>query len=130
MLQTSVEGIWVLQALVGVESMPVSLHLKPFIPSAHGDLIVETTAGRQPIAHTAQYQSLAEAGAIDTNLEDETQDYFLVGQVPNGTSSFVDNMQDIDLQGKDQILFNLNFPPSFFTADAYGERVRTLLCSA
>jgi hypothetical protein len=65
MLQTSVEGVWVLQALVGVESMPVSLHLKPFIPSAHGDLIVETTAGRQPLAHTAQYQSLVQAGVID-----------------------------------------------------------------
>ncbi len=65
MLQTSVQGIWVLQALVGVESMPVSLHLKPFIPSAHGDLIVETTAGRRPLAHTAQYQSLVAAGVID-----------------------------------------------------------------
>ncbi|MBE1551790.1 hypothetical protein GGC64_005877 [Mycobacterium sp. OAS707] len=65
MLQTSVEGIWVLQALVGVESMPVALQLKPYIPSAHGDLIVETTAGRQPIARTAQYQSLVEAGVID-----------------------------------------------------------------
>ena len=54
-----------LQALLGVESMPVALHLKPFIPSAHGDLVVETTQGRQPLARTAQYDSLVQAGAID-----------------------------------------------------------------
>lgn len=65
MLQTSVEGVWALQALVGVESMPVALHLKPFIPSAHGDLMVETTQGRQPLARTAQYDSLVGAGVID-----------------------------------------------------------------
>ena len=45
MLTTSVECVWALQALVGVERMPTALHLKPFIPSAHADLIVETTAG-------------------------------------------------------------------------------------
>jgi hypothetical protein len=65
MLTTSVEGVWVLQALVGVESMPAALHLKPFIPSAHGDLVVETTLGRLPLVRTAQYHSLAAAGVID-----------------------------------------------------------------
>jgi hypothetical protein len=64
-LTTSVEGLWVLQALLGVESMPVALHLKPFIPSAHGSLIVETDAGRVPLAQTAQYHSLVAAGVID-----------------------------------------------------------------
>src|SRR6516162_5315504 len=65
MLSTSVECVWVLQALLGVEQMPAALHLKPFIPSAHGDLIVETTEGRRPLASTAQYHSLVQAGVID-----------------------------------------------------------------
>ena len=65
MLTTSVECVWALQALVGVEQMPTALHLKPFIPSAHGDLIVETTEGRRPLASTAQYHSLVQAGVID-----------------------------------------------------------------
>jgi hypothetical protein len=65
MLTTSVECVWALQALVGVEQMPTALHLKPFIPSAHGDLIVETTQGRAPLAGTAQYHSLAAAGVVD-----------------------------------------------------------------
>ncbi len=65
MLTTSVECVWALQALVGVEQMPTTLHLKPFIPSAHGDLIVETTEGRRPLSSTAQYHSLVQAGVID-----------------------------------------------------------------
>ncbi|KPN47689.1 hypothetical protein AN933_24020 [Mycobacterium intracellulare subsp. chimaera] len=65
MLTTSVECVWVLQALVGVEQMPTRLHLKPYIPSAHGDLIVETTQGRRPVSATAQYHSLVTAGVID-----------------------------------------------------------------
>ena len=65
MLTTSVECVWALQALLGVEQMPTALHLKPFIPSAHGDLIVETTEGRRPLASTAQYHSLVQAGVID-----------------------------------------------------------------
>ena len=65
MLTTSVECVWALQALVGVERMPTALHLKPFIPSAHADLIVETTAGGTPLSGTAQYHSLVSAGVID-----------------------------------------------------------------
>ena len=65
MLTTSVECVWVLQALVGVEQMPTRLQLKPFIPSAHGDLIVDTTQGRAPVSATAQYHSLVTAGVID-----------------------------------------------------------------
>ena len=65
MLTTTVECVWALQALIGVERMPTVLRLKPFIPSAHGDLVVETTQGRQLLSNTAQYRSLVEAGAID-----------------------------------------------------------------
>jgi hypothetical protein len=65
MLTTSVECVWALQALLDVEQMPTALHLKPYIPSAHRDLVVETTEGRRPLASTAQYHSLVQAGVID-----------------------------------------------------------------
>jgi len=65
MLTTSTDGVWILQALTGAERMPTPLRLKPFIPSAHGDLIVETTAGKLPVQQTRQYHDLVEAGVID-----------------------------------------------------------------
>lgn len=65
MLSTSVGGVWALQALLGVESMPTSLRLKPFIPSIHESLMVDTTAGTVPLSKTAEYAALAEAGVID-----------------------------------------------------------------
>lgn len=65
MLTTSVECVWALQALLGVERMPVCLHLKPYIPAAHSDLIVETDAGKVTLANTAQYHSLVAADVID-----------------------------------------------------------------
>jgi hypothetical protein len=79
-LTTTVEGLWVLQALLGVESMPVALHLKPFIPSAHGSLIVETTAGHAPLSQTAEYHSLVQAGVIDGrgHVDDVVRDWMKV----------------------------------------------------
>jgi hypothetical protein len=65
MLSTSTECVWVLQALLGVERMPAPLRLKPFIPSAHGDLIVETTQGRHPVQATAQYDDLVRCGVVN-----------------------------------------------------------------
>lgn len=80
MLTTSTECVWVLQALLGVERMPVPLRLKPFIPSAHGDLIVETDRGRQPLTHTAQYQDLVRVGVIDEQgrVDDVVRDWMTV----------------------------------------------------
>ena len=65
MLSTTVGGVWVLQALLGVESMPAALRLKPFIPSAHGEGIVETDQGPRPLAQTGEYLALVDAGVID-----------------------------------------------------------------
>ncbi|WP_155903293.1 ESX secretion-associated protein EspG [Mycolicibacterium sp. CBMA 226] len=66
MLTTTVRELWVLQALCGAESMPLGLQpLKPYIPVAHSDLVVETDMGRQPITATAEYDSLRRAGVID-----------------------------------------------------------------
>lgn len=80
MLTTSVEGLWVLQALLGIESMPVVMHLKPYIPSIHEDLIVDTTEGRRPLSQTAQYHDLVEAGVIDGqgNVDEVVRDWMTV----------------------------------------------------
>jgi hypothetical protein len=64
-LSTTVGGVWVLQALLGVESMPAALRLKPFIPSAHGEGIVETDQGLRPLNQTGEYLALVQAGVID-----------------------------------------------------------------
>ncbi|WP_094287335.1 ESX secretion-associated protein EspG [Mycobacterium lehmannii] len=79
-LTTTVGGVWVLQALLGVESMPVALRLKPFIPSVHEDLIVDTTSGPLPIAQTAEYQSLVQAGVIDAAgaIDEPVRDWMTV----------------------------------------------------
>src|SRR5271167_4185973 len=67
-LTTTANGVWVLQALLGVETLPVALRLRPFIPSLHDDaLMVSTTAGPVPVAQTAEYASLAAAGVIDSS---------------------------------------------------------------
>lgn len=80
MLTTSTDCVWALQALLGVERMPTSLRLKPFIPSAHGDLIVETTQGRRPLAATAQYHDLVAAGVVDQggHVDDVVRDWMTV----------------------------------------------------
>jgi hypothetical protein len=51
-----------------VETLPVALRLRPFIPSLHDDaLTVSTTAGPVPVAQTAEYASLVAAGVIDSS---------------------------------------------------------------
>jgi hypothetical protein len=32
-LTTTANGVWVLEALLGVETLPIALRLRPFIPS-------------------------------------------------------------------------------------------------
>lgn len=64
-LTTTVGGVWTLQALLGVETMPYALRLKPFVPSAHASLMVQSTAGQVHLSQTAEYLSLAAAGVID-----------------------------------------------------------------
>jgi hypothetical protein len=84
-LTTTVGGVWVLQALLGVESMPVALRLKPFIPSVHHELIVDSTAGPVPIAETAEYLSLVEAGVIKPGgvVDEPVRDWMTVLSRPD-----------------------------------------------
>jgi hypothetical protein len=79
-LTTTVGGVWVLQALLGVESMPTALRLKPFVPSVHESLIVDTTAGPLPLAQTAEYLSLVAAQVIgaDGRVDDVVRDWMTV----------------------------------------------------
>jgi hypothetical protein len=44
-LTTTVGGVWTLQALLGVETMPAVLRIKPYVPSVHDSLIVR----RRPV---------------------------------------------------------------------------------
>jgi EspG family len=79
-LTTSPGGVWVLQALLGIETMPAALRLKPFVPSAHESLMVQTTVGRLPLSQTAEYVSLVQAGVIDEagRVDDVVRDWMTV----------------------------------------------------
>ena len=79
-LTTTPSGIWILQALLGVETMPTALRLRPFIPSVDGDGAVATTHGQVPLAHTAEYQSLVTAGVIDRDgrVDEAVRDWMAV----------------------------------------------------
>ena len=105
-LTTTVGGVWVLQALLGVESMPVALRLKPFIPSVHHELIVDSTAGPVPIAETAEYLSPVQAGVISQTgaVDEPVRDWMTVLGRPDRqavlairrpSAGAVDNAEDL-----------------------------------
>jgi hypothetical protein len=79
-LTTTPNGIWILQALLGVEKMPTALRLRPFIPSVDGDGTVATEIGDVPWSQTAEYNSLAAAGVIDADgrVDDAVRDWMAV----------------------------------------------------
>jgi EspG family len=55
-LRTFPSGLWVLQSLLGLESMPISLRLAHYIPSGCAHI---------PVATYPEYHSLVQAGVID-----------------------------------------------------------------
>ena len=79
-LTTSPAGIWVLQALLGVETMPIALRLRPFIPSIDSGPTVATMVGERPLTQTAEYASLVAAGVIDPDgrVDDAVRDWMAV----------------------------------------------------
>ena len=79
-LSTTVGGVWTLQALLGVETMPAVLRIKPFVPSVHESLIVETSAGPRPLNQTGEYLGLVQAGVIDSTgrVDDVVRDWMTV----------------------------------------------------
>lgn len=79
-LTTTPNGIWILQALLGVETMPTALRLRPFIPSVDGDGTVATAIGDVPWSQTAEYQTHVAAGVIDQDgrVDDAVRDWMAV----------------------------------------------------
>jgi hypothetical protein len=79
-LTTTPNGIWILQALLGVEKMPIALRLRPFIPSVDGDGTVATVLGDVPWSQTAEYQAHVAAGVIDADgrVDDAVRDWMAV----------------------------------------------------
>jgi hypothetical protein len=80
-LMTTANGVWVLQALLGVETLPSALRLRPFVPSVYDEaLVVATDAGAVPVKQTAQYASLVAAGVIDAagRVDDTVRDWMRV----------------------------------------------------
>ena len=79
-LTTTPSGIWVLQALLGVEKMPTALRLRPFVPSIDGGGTVATDIGEIPLQQTAEYASLAAAGVIDERgqVDEAVRDWMAV----------------------------------------------------
>ena len=79
-LTTTPSGIWVLQALLGVEKMPTALRLRPFVPSIDGGGTVATDIGEIPLQRTAEYASLAAAGVIDERgqVDEAVRDWMAV----------------------------------------------------
>jgi len=84
-LTTTVGGLWTLQALLGVETMPAVLRVKPFVPSVHESLIVETTGGPLPLHETGEYLGLVAAGVIDASghVDDVVRDWMTVLSRPD-----------------------------------------------
>jgi hypothetical protein len=79
-LTTTPSGIWILQALLGIEKMPTALRLRPFVPSVDGDGSVVTELGVVPLRYTAEYASLAAAGVIDDDgrVDESVRDWMAV----------------------------------------------------
>ena len=79
-LTTTPNGIWILQALLGIEKMPLALRLRPFIPSVDGDGTVATEIGQVPWSQTAEYQAHVASGVIDRDgrVDDAVRDWMTV----------------------------------------------------
>jgi hypothetical protein len=79
-LTTTPSGIWILQALLGIEKMPTALRLRPFVPSVDGDGSVATELGVVPLRYTAEYSSLVTAGVIDDDgrVDEAVRDWMAV----------------------------------------------------
>jgi hypothetical protein len=77
---TTPSGIWLLQALLGVETMPTALRLRPYIPSVDSGPTVATMVGERPLTQTAEYADLAAAGVIglDGRVDDAVRDWMAV----------------------------------------------------
>lgn len=63
------------------------------------------------------------SGVYDTDLTSDQQDFFFVGSVPIGTTSFTDTKSDSDLTGAERLRFDQNVPATFKYGEIYGDRM-------
>lgn len=63
------------------------------------------------------------AGEYSTDLESDQQDFWLVGSVALGTTTFTDTAPDFKLTGADRLRFDQNIPPAFKYGAIYGDRM-------
>lgn len=85
------------------------------IPATHEDA---------QVTHWEIYRNLS--NRFDDNASDDTQDFYPVGRVPIGTSTFDDNVPDSVLTGQVGVRilnFNAELPPSHECAVIYGDRL-------
>jgi hypothetical protein len=64
-LETSLGGLWVLQALCGIETLPTALRCVPYVPSVHAELLAGGAAA--PIRSVSDYTDLRAAGVVDAD---------------------------------------------------------------
>lgn len=63
------------------------------------------------------------ADVYDSDIADDNQEFFFVGEVAMGTTSFVDTVHDDFLAGAEPLRFNQNTPPAFKVGGVYGHRM-------
>lgn len=63
------------------------------------------------------------AGVYDSDIDTDQQDFFFIGSVPIGTTTFTDNVQDDALTGAYRLRFDQNIPPTFKYGAIYGDRM-------
>lgn len=77
-----------------------------------------------PSAHVDKWQIYRNKnGVYDSDVSDDLQDFFYVGEVAIGTTTFVDNMKDEEMDDLDVLRWNQNQPPAFEHGAMYGERL-------
>lgn len=63
------------------------------------------------------------ADTLDTDISDDLQEFFYVGQVAIGTTTFDDTTADTSLNDAFRLRFRTNIPPTFKFGAVYGNRV-------
>lgn len=63
------------------------------------------------------------SGVYDTDVLDEQQDFFYIGQVALGTTTYTDSAADDTLTDAERLRFNQNIPPTCRFGAIFGERM-------
>lgn len=88
----------------------------------------KVTVGSIPATHAdsqvnAWHVYRNRSGFYDADIEDEAQDFYYLGEVTLGTTTYTDNTADDALAGNDVVRFNQQIPATFKFGAMYGERL-------